>query len=325
LQAPASLTQDAKRASDILTPAVTVVPSTYAIDALPTRAASAAELADLRGAVGGWVDNFITMLDRQRHPQPGADPALDLRNMFTDTRLSLVVVRSLAPATLYGAPTLTGAGWSLDGASMRAWGSAAYADITVNAIDHGATDVPLRWRLRLQPVGFWYRVMDLREPATGEWVIGTAPRYSALELETEMHNAVGFYLNTESYSSSRPSSVAMSFADAPFFRARTAAIDELNRQYAADAFRERYFDHVSSSIERFEPAWFGGDGIVTLSVTGRVVETRNNGTTVTTAFVQRLKFLRTPDMWVAIDAQNDDGTWASGGNLALADVARPHG
>jgi hypothetical protein len=208
---------------------------------------------------------------------------------------------------------------------MRAWGSPAYADITVRAADHGATDVSLRWQLRLQPIGFWYRVMDLREPANGDWVIGTAPRYSALELETEMRNAVASYLGTESYSSFRPTGVPMNFADAPFFRARTAAIDELNRGYAGDKFRERYFADVRTSIALFEPAWFGGDGIVTVTVTGSVVETRNNGTRTSTSFVQPLKFLRTPDMWIAIDAQNDDGSWASNGNLALAEVARPHG
>ena len=323
--APAPPSADAVRAVNILTPSVSVLSAAYAVEALPTRAASAAELADLRQPLGGWVDSFIAMLERRRHPQAGADPELDLRSMFTDARLSMVVVRSLAPATILGEPTLTGSSWDLDGAVMRAWGSPAYVDVTVTAVDHGATDLPLRWRLRLQPIGFWFRVMDLREPTSGAWVIGTGPRYSALELETEMGSAVAWYLNSESYSSFRPTSGAMRAADAPFFRARAAAIDELNRQYAADAFRERYFENVRSSIERFEPAWFGGDGIVTVTVTGRVVETGNNGTKATTSFVQRLKFLRTPDSWTAVDAQNDDGSWASEGNLALADVARPHG
>jgi hypothetical protein len=183
----------------------------------------------------------------------------------------------------------------------------------------------LRWRLRLQVLGGWYRVIDLREPTTGAWVIGTAPRYSALELETEGRNAVQAYLNNESYSSFRPTSAAMAFAEAPFFRARSAAIDELNAMYAADRFRERYFENVGASIERFEPAWFGGDGVVTMTITGRVVETATNGTTTTESFVQRLKFLRTTDLWMAVDAQNRDGTWVSAGNLALAEVSRPHG
>lgn len=245
--------------------------------------------------------------------------------MFANPRLTTVATRSLVPGNIAGEPTLTGNGWLLEGAVMRSWGTAAYADITVNAIDHAATDVPLRWRLRLETSGSWYRAIDLREPTTGAWVLGVTPRYSPLELETEMRDAVGWYLNNESYSSFRPTSVAMSFADAPFFRARIAAINELNGAYAAGTFRERYFENVRSTIERFQPAWFGGDGIVTVNVTGNVVETRTNGIKVTTAFVQRLKFLRGHDMWIAIDAQNDDGSWASGGNLAIAEVARPHG
>ena len=317
-------TAEAIRAVSILTPHVAVRPAAYAVDPMPTRAATAAELNDLRNPLGQWVDSFIAMLERSRRPQ-GVDTALDLRNMFTDQRLSTIALRSLTPGNIYGQPTLTGAGWTLDGGVMRAWGSPAYADITVNAVDHGASDVALQWRLRVLTVGFWFRVMDLREPGAGTWVLGTAPRYSALELETEMSTAVAWYLNSESYSSYQRTSAARFFADAPFFHARTAAIEELNQLYAADRFRERYFENVSASIERFEPAWFGGDGVVTATVTGRMVETRNNGTQVTTSFVQRLKFLRTPDSWTPIDAQNDDGTWASGGNLALAEVARPHG
>ena len=275
--------------------------------------------------MGGWTDSFVAMLDRQRHPQPGVDPGLDLRNMFTDPRLATVVLRSLSTPTGLEPPTLAAAGWTLDGAVMRAWGSPAYVDVTVRAVDHAATDLALEWRMRLEQVGFWYRVMDLREPATGEWVIGTGPRYSALELETELRNAVGWYLNGESYSSVRGLGSAIGFIDAPFFRARFAAIEELNRQYAAGRFRERYFTGVSATIERFEPAWFGGDGVVTVRITGRVVETRGDWTASATSFVQRLKFLRSVDAWTAIDAQNDDGSWASGGDLALAEVAKPHG
>ena len=324
-QAPVALGPDARRAVEILTPTVGVIPTAYAVEGLPTRPATAAELASLRAQLGGWVDSFLAMLERQRHPQAGVDPGAELRNTFSDTRLSSVVTRSLAAGDIYGQPTLTGAGWLLEGAVMRSWGSAAYADIAVNAIDHTPTDVPLQWRLRLETNGFWYRVIDLRDPANGAWVIGTAPRYSSLELETELRNAVAAYLNNESYSAFRPTSYAMSFADAPFFRARTEAINELNRAYASAQFKERYFESVRSSIERFEPAWFGGDGIVTVNVVGSVVETRSNGATVRTAFTQKLKFLRGHDMWIAIDAQNEDGTWASDGRLALAEVARPHG
>lgn len=314
------------RSATILSPHITTVAGAFPIMPWATYPAGAADLDTLRQPLGEWSKNLVAMLERRRHPQPGVDPEPDLRNMFAEPRVAQVVVRSLAGANITGQPELVLTDWRLNGGVMRAWGSPAFADVTVRAHDHGPTeDVALSWRMRVQPIGFWYRVIDLFDPASGTWMIGEGPRYSAVELEAELRWAAQAYLGNESYSSFRPSNGNFGGADTAFSRARTKAIDELNRRFATGALTERSFENVTARIERFEPAWFGGDGVVTVMLSGRLVETVAGGQRVTSDFTQRLKFLRTFDFWTAVDAQEDDGSWDSGGNLALAEVARPHG
>lgn len=314
------------RSASILSPHVTTVARPFPVTPWATYLAGAADLDLLRAPLGEWSKSFVAMLERRRHPQPGVDPEQDLRNMFAEPRVAQVVVRSLAGPNITGQPELGLTDWRLNGGVMRAWGSPAFADVTIRAHDHGPTeDVELSWRMRVQPIGFWYRVIDLFDPASGTWMIGEGPRYSAVELDTELRWAAQAYLGSESYSSFRPSNGTFGSADTAFWRVRAEAINGLNRRFATGALTERYFEGVTARVERFEPAWFGGDGVVTVMLSGRVVETVAGGRQVTSDFTQRLKFLRTFDFWTAVDAQEDDGSWDSGGNLALAEVARPHG
>jgi hypothetical protein len=314
------------RSISILSPAIATVPTRFAVVPMSTRAANTSELEALRQPVGSWIDQLIAMFERRRHPQPGVDPELDLRNTFTDQRVAQVVVKSLAGPDITGVPALTLTGWQLDGALMRAWGTPAYVDVTIRVHDKGPyEDRALSWRMRLQPIGFWHRVIDLYDASSGSWLIGEAPRYTALELDAELRWAAEAYLGNESFSSFRPSNAAIGGADTAFSRVRTEALNALNGRVAAGALAERYFENVTARIERFEPAWFGGDGVVTVTLRGRLVETIAGGKQVTSDFTQRLKFLRTFDFWTAVDAQEQDGSWDSGGNLALAEVARPHG
>jgi hypothetical protein len=284
------------RSIAILSPAIATVPTRFPVVPMSTRAATTSELEALRQPVGSWIDQLIAMFE------------------------------SLAGPDMTGVPALTLTGWQLDGALMRAWGTPAYVDVTIRAHDKGPhEDRALSWRMRLQPFGFWHRVIDLFDATSGSWLIGEAPRYTALELDAELRWAAEAYLGNESFSSFRPSNAVGGGADTAFSRVRTEALNALNGRVAAGALAERYFENVTARIERFEPAWFGGDGVVTVTLRGRLVETVAGGKQVTSDFTQRLKFLRTLDFWTAVDAQEQDGSWDSGGNLALAEVARPHG
>lgn len=314
------------RSATIVSPIVTTIVTPFPVSPMATHPATAADLDLARQSMADWSKSFVAMLDRRHHPQPGVDPELDLRNMFSEPRAAQVVVRSLAEPSISGEASLTMTGWRLNGALMRSWGSPAFLDVTVTAHDHSpAADLDLGWRLRVQPVGFWYRVIDLYDPAAGAWMIGDGPRYSPIELGTELSRAAAAYLSNESYSAFRPTNAVFFPPATPFSRVRSEAVNALNRRMATGALTERYFERVTASIERFEPAWFGGDGVVTISLRGTLIETVAGGRKATSDFTQHLKFLRVSDAWTPVDAQEDDGSWDSGGDLALAEVARPHG
>jgi hypothetical protein len=221
--------------------------------------------------------------------------------------------------------TFVAGGTRVLGGLDRAWGSTAYVDVVVDLLDRGATEIPIHATLRVRPNGFSFTIVDLYDDATGRWLIGDQPRYAAVDLAAELPQAVAGYLSSESLAPGRDAFSGLIATETPFGRARNAAILGLNAQRAAGALSERRFDDVEASLVRFEPAWFGGDGVVTVRVTGTLVETTPAGAR-RVAFVQPLKFFRTPEgAWIAIDAQEADGSWDSGGDLALAEVARPHG
>jgi hypothetical protein len=84
---------------------------------------------------------------------------------------------------------------------------------------------------------------------------------------------------------------------------------------------DRHFEGVTTRIVRFDPASYLGDGLITVSVSGRLVEKDGAGTVRQYPFTQQMKFLRSvKNGFVAltvVDQQSTDGSWDSGGELAL--------
>ena len=113
-----------------------------------------------------------------------------------------------------------------------------------------------------------------------------------------------------------------------FWKARNDALSEMNRLFMSGTLVDRHFENVTARILRFDPATFVGDGVLTVSVTGNLVEIGGDGTKRIVPFTQPLKFLRTYGdsvTWYAADAQEPDGTWDSGGILALTEIDRTFG
>ena len=113
-----------------------------------------------------------------------------------------------------------------------------------------------------------------------------------------------------------------------FWKARGEALSQLGRTFDSGTLVDRHFEDVTARIVRFEPATYVGDGVLTVSVTGKLVEIAADGTKRTVPFTQPLKFLRTYGGgagWFAVDAQEPDGSWDSGGVLALSEIDRQFG
>jgi hypothetical protein len=181
-------------------------------------------------------------------------------------------------------------------------------------------------RVRISVATSW-TIIDVYDATAGRWVAGDTPRYSPLVLEDEVTRTVGAYLQGESYLQGALVPGGSGRWDTEFWRVRNAAIAELNALFEKGTLRDRHFEDVTARITRFDPATFLGDGVVSVSVTGKLVEIGANDQRRVVTFTQPLRFLRSygADVWVAVDAQEPDGTWDSGGVLAISEIDRTFG
>ena len=115
----------------------------------------------------------------------------------------------------------------------------------------------------------------------------------------------------------------------PFWHSRVAALNGMNALLRDGRLTERRFENVVVRIDAFDPMTAFGGGIVSATVTGRLVETLD-GRTVRTSFGEPMKFFRFGASqvqlsgWTAVDAF-EDGEWVSGGDLALDKLETFHG
>jgi hypothetical protein len=221
---------------------------------------------------------------------------------------------------------------ALERAYAKPWGPPALIELHFVLVDRhtsqivATTERERNVRLRMSVAGDW-QVVDVFDATAGRWLEGDAPRYSALSLENEISDVIGDYLLAETYTADlagfttgRPATT--------FWSVRNQAIGELGARVASGELRDRHFEDVGARIVRFDPATFLGDGVLTVMLQGKLVETRGDGVKRTIPFTQALKFLRTYSGragWTAVDAQEPDGTWVSGGELALSEVDRSFG
>jgi hypothetical protein len=325
LLATAATGPGAKAEPLFLFPRVAVQPARYVTVPMPNRQVTASELTTLAPTVADWSVVFARGLDGVRHPVQGVDSAMALRALTAENRVARVFERWAAYTYQEVVPrTFVVTGSHVTGGLARAWGTMAYVDADIDLIDRGATDVPIHVTLRLRSMGFSYTVIDLFDRTVSGWLVGNEPRYSAIDLETELPAAASQYLSSESFSPGHDPYSGV-IPETPFGKTRNDAILALGGLKAAGTLVDRYFENVTATIDRFEPAWFGGDGVVTVHLAGTLVERSVTGTQ-RIAFVQPLKFFRTPEgFWTPVDALEADGSWDSGGDLALGDVAKPHG
>jgi len=312
-QAPATsapATGPAAKVEPFLFPHVTTQPARYVTVPMPNTQATAADLSAVAPAVVDWSVVFARGLDGVRYPVQGVDSMMALRALTAENRVARVFERWTSSSVNETVTrTFVATGSRVTDGLTRAWGTMAYVDADIDLVDRGATDIPIHVTLRLRPMGFSFTVMDLFDRTASAWLVGTDSRYSALDLETELPGAASQYLSSESFSPARDPYTGVLTTETPFGKTWNDAILALGALKAAGTISARHFENVTASID----------------LTGTLVEVTAAGTQ-RIAFVQPLKFFRTPEgFWTPVDAQEADGTWDSNGDLALADVARPHG
>ena len=96
----------------------------------------------------------------------------------------------------------------------------------------------------------------------------------------------------------------------------TGALDWIRTLAERGTLTDRHFDGMSAQITRFTPASYLGDGYVTVHLKGTLVEivngVRHTYPVNESVVFQRFSFAQAT--WIAVDGQNDDGTWIANGD-----------
>ncbi|MEA2661678.1 MAG: hypothetical protein QOH08_1250 [Chloroflexota bacterium] len=174
----------------------------------------------------------------------------------------------------------------------------------------GRTIEQHRWRIRALGQGQFFIIDGAEAPAE---LAPLAP-FDPATLDAELAMQVANHLHTEE-AGTQVMPVAP-YTGTAYWDARAGAIDWLHELAVRGTLSDRHFERVSARVTRFTPTSYLGDGYATVLLRGTLVETMN-GVRHTypvneSVVFQRFSFAQ--PFWIAVDGQNDDGTWIANGN-----------
>ena len=305
----------------------------------PYRTAAEAELRS-------WTPVYIDGIDKYRTDPSDAMNRSIFESLHAPGPYAELVKRSLTP--WFGPPPVAGeqrkfelGQLSIQHMYAKPWGRVAYIDATLSYVDRVTTadgktsTVPHVQQNRFVNQGHgMYKIIDGYDASLGRWVDGEQPRWSSLALEAEAAFPVGWFLQRESFVAGEQyphaSPAGGRFIVTTFDSAWNDSLAKLDASYAKHEFTTRRYDDVTVRIARFEPATFLGDGVVTVTVSARLVTAASGGAERSSPITRTLRFYRiTRDglnaSWQAVDEQGTTGAWLSGGNLELAEIDQDRG
>jgi hypothetical protein len=290
--------------------------------------------AQITGNLAGIDQGYTQLLNRYANltrasATEQAATHLEFESSFGSGAFAEMVRGWLAIRYADETKSVTIADFALDRAYSKPWGRVALVDGHFGIVVRSDTRIGIPSeerhdvRVRISVAGNW-QIIDVFDATAGRWLAGDTPQYSPLAIENEVTTAIGRYLQGESYLYGAPVPDAGLRATTAFQTARAAALTELRGLYESGKLRGRRFEDVSVRVVKFDPATYLGDGVVTVTTSGTLVETYAEGAKRSVRFTQPLRFLRTFAVqgaaWTAVDAQEPDGTWDSGGDLALEQI-----
>jgi len=287
-----------------------------------------------------WVPTFLEGLDQYRKDPPANQGLFE--SLYAPGPYAELIRQPFRAGVPFGETRKFELGQlTIQHMYAKPWGRVAYIDATLSYTDRiTAADGKTRSVAYVQQARFvnqghgMYKVIDGYDPALARWVDGEQPRWSALALEAEAPNQMGWFFQRESYVPDEQYPHAAPpggrFLITAFDDAWNDSLNKLDASYAKKEFATRRFEDLTVRISRFEPATFLGDGIVTVVVNGRLVTAGASGPERSTSVTRTLRFYRiTRDglfaNWQVVDEQGANGTWLSGGNLELAEIDQDRG
>ena len=288
-----------------------------------------------------WVPTFLEGLDQYRFDPVTSNQGI-FESLYAPGPYAEVIRQTLRAGVPLGEKRKFELGQlTIQHMYAKPWGRVAYIDATltytdrITGADGKTSSVQRAQQARFVNQGHgMYKVIDGYDPALARWVDGEQPRWSALALEAEAPNQMGWFFQHESYVPGEQYPHAAPpggrFLITAFDTAWNDSLDKLDASYAKKEFATRRFEDLTARISRFEPATYLGDGIVTVVVNGRLVTAASSGPERSTSVTRTLRFYRiTRDglfaNWQVVDEQGANGAWLSGGNLELAEIDQDRG
>jgi hypothetical protein len=174
----------------------------------------------------------------------------------------------------------------------------------------GKTIESHRWRIRALSQGQFFILDGVEGPAD----LAALPPFDPTTLDREVGAQVSAHLHTEE---AGPQAMPMApFQGTAYWNVRKGALDWLHELNARGTLTDRHFENVSAQVVRFTSTSYLGDGYVTVQLHGTLVETMNGArhTYPVNEAVMFQRFSFAQPYWIAVDGQNDDGTWIANGN-----------
>lgn len=179
------------------------------------------------------------------------------------------------------------------------------------------------WVIRAFRQGGMFYILDGTE--TGPDTLPAMTPFDPAALDGEVATQVSQHLSQETVSqNARP--MAM-YKGTAYWDVRKGALDWLAKLAEQGVLTDRHFERVTAQVTEFMPTSFLGDGIVTVHLTGTLVEVMH-GARRTYPVNELVRFQRTAAahaFWLAVDGQADNGAWLMHGNYSGVPEPQFHG
>jgi hypothetical protein len=182
---------------------------------------------------------------------------------------------------------------------------------------------PHTWTIRGLGQSGSFFIVDGAELGSG--TLGPVRGFDVRALDGEVVRQVLNHLSEEQASpgGGRPMSP---YNGTAYWDARKAALDQLFALAERGVLTDRHFEGITAQVTEFTPTSYLGDGLVTVHLTGTLVEVMR-GVRHSYPVDELVRFQRTASaqaMWLAVDG-NDGSGWLMRGDYTAAPVSLGHG
>lgn len=180
------------------------------------------------------------------------------------------------------------------------------------------------WKIRAFRQGGQLHILDGVDSGTA--TLAPLAPFAPATLDRELAAQISQHLGQELATPAGGRPMAL-YKGTAYWDARKGALDWLFTLAEQGVLTDRHFEGIAAQVTEFAPTSYLGDGIVTVKLSGTLVEVMN-GIRRSYPVNERVRFQRTAAaqaFWLAVDAQADDGSWLMHGNYSAVPEPLFHG